>query len=150
MKLGFVTRHKVIACAQMSQVLSLILSKPIKRSKLKVKSIKEEINLCNVATLGRGIKRTSGTPSLQVCLGGQWLSVFLMLLPFNPVPHVVVIYHNILLLLHNCSFTAVMTCKYLIHIPQSGHAHMWRATCSRVLHTRVSLNRRHEVYIYLV
>ena len=39
----------------------------------------------------------------------QWLSTFLMLRPFNTVPHVVVINHKIiLLLLHNCNFDTFM------------------------------------------
>jgi hypothetical protein len=46
----------------------------------------------------------------------QWFSAFLMLRPFNTVPPVVVTpkHKTISLLLHNCNFTTVMNCKYLI------------------------------------
>ena len=43
----------------------------------------------------------------------QWFSTFLMLQPFNMVPHVVVTptHKIILLLLHNYSFATVVNCN---------------------------------------
>jgi len=47
----------------------------------------------------------------------QWFSTFLMLLPFNTVPHVRVMpnHKTISMLLHNHNFATVMNCKFLIY-----------------------------------
>jgi hypothetical protein len=73
--------------------------------------------------------------SCQADTSERWLSVFLMLQPFNTVPHVMLSLDDniILLLLHNCNFASGMNCnvnfwyaEYLMWDPKRVTTHRLR------------------------
>jgi len=61
---------------------------------------------------GRAKKRKEGFKLIEYSLV-QWLSTFVVLRPYNTVPHVSVTPHHkiIALLLHNCNFVTVTSCN---------------------------------------